>query len=164
MKQALLIIDVQNYFINKNTQHLPSNIKRFISENHFPVIVFSQFINSPDSQFVKQLNFTGCMRPPYSDIVDELKPWVKKNNVFTKNTFSIFSNPDFEKFLKKNKIEELVICGLDTDYCILADCFNAFDKGYKVSVVADCCGSFTSGDVGHQSAVEIIRKNLGTVI
>jgi len=164
MVRALLIVDVQNYFINKNTQHIPGKIKKLIEDNHWPMIVFSQFVNSPESQFVKQLNFTGCMRPPYSEIVDDLKPWVKKDNVFTKNTFSIFTNPDFKNYLQKNKVDELVICGLDTDYCILADCFNAFDLGYKVSVVADCCGSFTSGDVGHVAALEIIKNNLGRII
>jgi nicotinamidase-related amidase len=164
MKQALLIIDVQNYFINKNTQHVPGNIKKLIERNNFPLIVFSQFINSADSQFVKQLNFTGCLKSPYSDIVEELKPWVKKDNVFTKCAFSVFTNPDFERYLEEKKIDELVIVGLDTDYCVLADCFNAFDRGYKVSVAADCCGSFTSGEIGHQAALEIIKENLGKVI
>lgn len=164
MVRGLLIVDVQNYFINKNTQHLPALIKKLIEENHFPVIVFSKFINSPNSQFVSQLNFTGCMRPPYSNIVDGLKPWVKRDNVFTKETFSVFTNPDFKKYLIKKKVEELIIVGMDTDYCVLADCFNAFDRGYKVTVVADCCASFTSGEKGHLATLEIIKKNLGTVV
>lgn len=164
MKQALLVVDVQNYFINKNTQHVPGNIKKLIEENRWPVIVFSRFINSPDSQFVKQLEFSGCMRPPYSEIVDDLKPWVKKDNIFSKCSFSVFTNPDFKRYLKENKINELVICGLDTDYCVLADAFNAFDQGYKVSVVADCSGSFISGNTGHLAALDIIRKSLGKII
>lgn len=164
MKTALLIVDVQNYFINKNTQAIPGNIKKLLELNNFPIIVFSQFINTPESNFVKQLNFTGCAKPPYSNIVEELQPWVKADNVFVKCSFSIFTNPRFEAYLKKKKIDELVIVGLDTDYCVLADCFNAFDKGYKISVVADCCASFTNGPAGHQAALEIIRKNLGTVI
>ena len=69
-----------------------------------------------------------------------------------------------KEFLQKNNIDELTIVGLDTDYCILADCFNAFDLGYKVSVVADCCGSFTSGKTGHLAALEINKKSLGQVI
>ena len=164
MKQALLVVDVQNYFINKHTQHIPQNIKRLIEKNSFPVIAFSQFINTPDSPFVKHLDFTGCARPPYSNIVDELKPWVKNDNIFTKNTFSVFTNSDFIKYLQEKKVDELVICGLDTDYCVLADCFNAFDLGYKISVVADCCASFTSGEVGHRAALEIIKKSLGEII
>ena len=164
MLRGLLIVDVQNYFINKNTQQVPALIKKLIEVNRFPVIVFSQFINTPISNFVKQLNFSGCMRPPYSNIVDELRPWIKKDNVFIKNTYSIFANPRCEDYLKKKGVEELVIVGLDTDYCILADSFNAFDRGYKVTVIADCCASSTNGPTGHQAALEIIRKNLGEVI
>jgi len=164
MKQALLIVDVQNYFINKNTQHVPGNIKRLIETNDFSVIAFSQFINSPDSAFVKHLNFTGCTKSPYSDIVADLKPWLKKDNVFTKCAFSIFTNPKFENYLQKKNVDELVICGLDTDYCVLADCFNAFDRGYKVTVIADCCASFTSGETGHKAALGIINNGLGEII
>src|SRR3989344_7753101 len=113
MKTALLIVDVQNFFINKWTQHIPKNIVRLIAKENFPLIVFSQFINTPTSQFIKQLNFTGCAKPPYSDIVADLKPWVKKDNVFIKNTYSVFSNTAFENYLKEKKIEELWIVGLD---------------------------------------------------
>lgn len=164
MKQGLFIVDVQNFFINKNTQAVPKNIKRLIATGNFSLIAFSQFINRPDSQFVKWLNFTGCTKPPYSDIVNELKPWLKKGNVFTKCAFSVFTNPKFEQYLKKNNIDELTIVGLDTDYCVLADCFNAFDRGYKVSVIADCCASFTSGEEGHQRALKIINRNFGNII
>jgi len=164
MKQALLIVDVQNYFINKNTQAIPGRIKHLIENGHFPLIVFSQFINTPSSPFIKMQIFTGCLRSPYIDIAAELRPWIKKGNVFAKNTYSVFANPDFVNYLKKNEIEELIICGLDTDFCVLADCFNAFDQGYKVTVVADCCASFTSGQAGHQKALEIIQNNLGNVI
>ena len=164
MKTALLIVDVQNFFINKWTQHIPKNIVRLMEKENFPLIVFSQFINTPTSQFIKQLNFTGCAKPPYSDIVQDLQPWVKKDNVFIKNTYSVFSNTAFENYLKEKKIEELWIVGLDTDFCVLADCFNAFDRGFKVKVAADCCASFTTGPAGHEAALEIIRKNIGEVI
>lgn len=40
----------------------------------------------------------------------------------------------------------------------------AFDRGYKVTVLADCCASFTSGKNGHLAALEIIKKSLGKVI
>ncbi|MCX6785849.1 MAG: cysteine hydrolase [Candidatus Komeilibacteria bacterium] len=164
MKQALLIVDVQNFFINKWTQNIPKNIAGLINRENFPCIIFSQFINEPGSQFVKQLNFTGCAKPPYSDIVAKLKPWVKKDNIFAKCAFSVFANPNFEKYLKENKIEELTIVGLDTDYCVLSDCFNAFDRGFKVKVVENCCASFTNGPAGHQAALKIIKNNIGQII
>jgi nicotinamidase-related amidase len=164
MKQALLIVDVQNFFINKWTQTIPQNIVELINRENFPCVIFSQFINTPDSRFVKDFNFTGCAKPPYSEIVAELKPWLKKDNIFTKCAFSVFANPDFEKYLAEKKIEELIIVGLDTDYCVLADCFNAFDRGYKIKVIENCCASSTNGPSGHQAALKIINGNIGEVV
>lgn len=164
MKTALLIVDVQNFFINKWTQNVPKNIVKLIEENSFSWIIFSKFVNTADSSFVKQLNYTGCNKPPYTEIVNDLKPWAKKDNVFIKNTFSVFANPGFEKYLTEKKIVELTIVGLDTEYCVLADCFNAFDRGFKVKVVADCCASFTNGPAGHEAALKIIKGNIGEVI
>jgi nicotinamidase-related amidase len=164
MKQALLIVDLQNEFINKHTQNIPENIRALLEQNNYPIVIFSKFVNHSQSPFVKLVDYTKCTKSPFIEIVDTLKPWVKKDNVFTKDTFSIFSNPKFLAYLEKNKIIDLTIVGLDTDFCVLADCFNAFDRGYKVTVIADCCASYTSGPVGHQSALKIINNNIGTVI
>ncbi len=163
MKQALLIVDVQNYFINKYTQKIPNLIKTLIEENSFKTILFSQFINTPNSLFVSELNFTGCFKSPYIDIVDDLKSYLKQDNLFTKCAYSVFTNPKFESYLKKNKIDELVLVGLDTDYCVLADAFNAFDKGYKITVISNCTSSYTSGPEGAKNALNIL-KNIGTII
>lgn len=143
---------------------MPKNIVKLIENSDFSAIVFSQFINTANSNFVKQLNYTGCTKPPYTDIVIDLKPWVKKDNIFSKCSFSVFTNPNFEKYLREKKIEELTIVGLDTDYCVLADCFNAFDQGYKITVIANCCASSTNGPDGHVAALKIIANNFGTVI
>ena len=94
----------------------------------------------------------------------DLLPWVKKDNVFVKNTYSSFFDSEFTNYLKKKKIEELIIVGLDTENCVLTNSRAAFDNGYKVSVVANCCGSSTSGDEMHKAALEIIKNNIGDVI
>jgi len=164
MKQALLIVDLQNEFINKYTQDVPEKIRALLEQSDYPIIAFSQFINHAQSPFVKLIDYTKCSKEPFTNIVDVLKPWTKKDNVFTKDTYSVFSNQKFQTWLEKNKITDLTIVGLDTDFCVLADCFNAFDRGYKVTVVADCCASSTSGPMGHQSALNIINNNLGKVI
>jgi len=164
MKQALLIVDVQNFFINKWTQSIPQKIVRLIEANNFPNIVFSKFVNTPESQFVRLFNFTECSKPPYTDIVNDLRPWVKEDNVFTKKTFSVFANPEFDDYLKRYKIEELVIAGLDLEYCVLADAFNAFDKGYKVKLAADCCSSYTFGDRFKAEILAIAKKSIAEII
>jgi len=164
MKSALLIINIQNYFINKWTQKLPQNIVRLINNGSFPAIVFTKFVNTPDSNFVRQFNYTKCTKPPYTDIVNDLQPWVKSDNIFVKNTYSAFLNGRLLDWLKKNKITDLTLVGIDTENCVLTNARAAFDYGLTVKVVADCCGSFTSGPQTHQAALEIIKNNIGKII
>lgn len=61
MNKLLLVVDLQNDFINENTKFLKEKIKRLITSNKFNWVVFSQFINSNNSKFVKQLNWNGCL-------------------------------------------------------------------------------------------------------
>lgn len=164
MKTALLIIDVQNFFINKWTQQAPKNIVRLIEGGKFYKIIFTKFVNTADSNFARQFNYTGCAKPPYSNIVKDLEPWVKKDNVFSKNTYSAFLQPGLAEFLKKNRIEEVTVVGIDTENCVLTNARELFDRGYTVKVMADCCGSSTSGPAMHQAALEIIKRNIGEVI
>lgn len=164
MRKALLIVDLQNQFINKHTQHIPSLIQSLLEKNLYPLVLFSQFINSPSSSFVKYMDYTACSKPPYTEIVHELRPWLREDNVFVKQTYSVFHNPNFLAYLKKYKATELAIAGLDTDFCVLADSFNAFDLGFKVTVIGNCCASSTSGEDGHKAALQIIKGNIGEII
>lgn len=51
--------------------------------------------------------------------------------------------------LQKQGIDELVIVGVATDYCVLSTVLDALELGFKVSVVVDaCCGiDLKPGDV-----------------
>ena len=65
------------------------------------------------------------------EIADQVKP--KKNEkVFVKTARSCFSNKLFEEYLEDNNESELMIVGLQTEFCIDATVKSAFEKGYKV--------------------------------
>lgn len=55
MKSLLLVIDLQNEFINKYTENLPDKIKEIIDNNKFDDVAFTRFINFKDSVFVKKI-------------------------------------------------------------------------------------------------------------
>jgi nicotinamidase/pyrazinamidase len=42
-------------------------------------------------------------------------------------------------YLKGMRVRELVVCGLATDYCVLASALDARRLGFRVSVVSDAC-------------------------
>jgi len=55
-KKALIIIDVQNYFVNELTKSLPEKIVRYINKTDYDFVVFTKFINKKGSNFFKLLN------------------------------------------------------------------------------------------------------------
>jgi len=160
-KCALVVVDVQNYFINEHTSNIPQKISNFISEhgNEFNFILFTKFVNRENSNFVKLMNWRECMSSPDIDISPELSRFIEKSNVFIKNSYSAFKSKKFSEFLKKNEIRKIFLCGVDIDACILATAFDAFDLGYDVKILKNLCGSHY-GKKFHESALQIINKNI----
>lgn len=159
MKSALVVIDVQNYFVNEHTKDLPNKIRKYIKENDFDFLIFSKEVNNKDSNFIKLLNWQKMLSSPDTDIHPILSDLAKPNNTFVKSTFSVFKNKKFPDFLKKNKITKLYFCGIDIDACLLATAFDAFDLGYDFEILRDLSKSH-HGKPLDDAALKIIKKNL----
>lgn len=158
-KTALVVIDVQNYFVNDKTKELPKKIANYIEQNNFDFILFTQFVNQKDSNFIKLLHWEKCFSGPDTNIDLKLKKFVTKDNLFKKTSYSIFKSPTFMKFLKNHNIKKLFLCGIDTDSCVLASAFDAFDLGYEVHVLKELSSSH-SGQSFHDTAIKIINKSI----
>jgi len=159
MKSALIVIDVQNYFVNEHTKSIPEKIARFIDKNKFDFVLFTKFVNYKGSNYFKLLNWGKCLGSPDTDIYPTLEKFVSGSNLFEKASYSIFKSKDFADFLKRNSISKLYLCGIDIDACVLASAFDAFDLGYDVEVLTDLSLSH-SGERLDKAALEIIKKNL----
>ena len=162
-KSALIVIDVQNYFLNSSTRHLPEKIAKFISKNknEFDFILFTKFVNSKKSNFRRFFNWRKCHSSPDTDIAAVLSKFVNKNkkNVFVKNTFSAFKSKKLIAFLKNKKINTVHLCGTDSDACVLASAFDAFDLGFSAHVIKELCAS-CNGDSYDKLGKAVIERNL----
>ncbi|MBO4572284.1 MAG: isochorismatase family protein [Clostridia bacterium] len=67
------------------------------------------------------------------EIADRVAP-KESEKVYVKTINSCFGNADFVGYLKRSGEKELMIVGLQTDFCIDATIKSAFEKGYKVFV------------------------------
>lgn len=159
MSNALVVVDVQNYFVNEKTKDIPGKTAQYIRENKFDFVLFTKFVNKEGSNWFKLLGWKKMAGSPDTDIHSVLKEFVNEDNVFEKTSYSIFKAPGFEEFLKKNDIKELYLCGIDIDACVLASAFEAFDLGYTPHVLKDLSASH-SGKELDKAALAIIRKNL----
>lgn len=155
MNKLLLVVDLQNDFINENTKFLKEKIKRLITSNKYNYVVFSQFINSDNSKFVKQLNWNGCLTEDGKEIAIE----VENGYILRKDTYTCL-NYELVKYIDDKKIDEIYICGIDTECCILKTAFDFFEKDYNFYILKNYCAS-THGENRHNNAIEILKRNIG---
>ncbi|OGY98529.1 MAG: hypothetical protein A2855_00850 [Candidatus Liptonbacteria bacterium RIFCSPHIGHO2_01_FULL_57_28] len=164
MRKALIVVDLEKGFITKHTKDLPRKIRSFIKRRGggYDLILFTQYRNHRRSSFVKHLGYDGFMSRDEYGIVDELEDFVSKDNLFKKYTYSSFVDKKLSSVLKRNKITEVQISGIDTENCVLTFARDAFDRDYKVVVLKDLCRSHSNPNL-HKAALEIIRGNIGEI-
>jgi nicotinamidase-related amidase len=66
------------------------------------------------------------------------------DDVTVKNHGSAFHNTDFDSKLRKAGIDTLVICGMQSEYCVDAAVRGARERNYKVILVSDGHSTFDS--------------------
>ena len=158
-KNALLVIDVQTYYINEHTKDMPGKIEDFIKQNNFDFVLFTIFVNHKNSNMYKVFKWNKMMSSSDTDICENLIQFVHKDNVLQKDRYSVFKSEQFKDFLKINNVGELTLCGLDADACILASAYEGFDLGYKIHVLNELTGCHVGEDF-RKYGLEIINKNI----
>ncbi|MBO4815515.1 MAG: cysteine hydrolase [Clostridia bacterium] len=155
MNKLLLIIDVQNSFINQNTMFLLDKINNLIAEEKYNNIVFTRFINDENNMCYKKLKYTGCIKEEERRISIE----TRGKKVIDKSTYTAL-NEELIKYLCENNINEIYLCGIDTECCVLKTALDMFEKGYNIYILKDYCAC-THGIERHNNAIKILERNIG---
>lgn len=66
----------------------------------------------------------------------------------------VFYRSDLQSQLKQYSVDELIISGCATDFCIAASIQSALSKDYKITVIED---GHTTGERPHLKAVQVIE-------
>lgn len=150
MGKALLIIDVQNamiavdnpvYQANDKIHKIQSLIQKARIKN-IPIIYIQH--NEVGSEFE---NGTETWK-----IFDGIKPQVNDTIIQKTESDSFYETP-LKEILEQNKIDQLVIVGMQTEYCVNATSTRAVKLGYDVTLVKD---AHSTWDSDKHSAIEII--------
>jgi nicotinamidase-related amidase len=137
MKTALVVIDVQAYFMRRTPADLPGKIADYIRQHRHDLLVFTIFQNTDGSFFERNLHWDRCKNPEDLVLAPELQPFATDENTYVKQTFSAFKQPAFAEYLRSRGIKKLKLCGVDLEDCMLGTLFEAFDLGYEVEVLFD---------------------------
>jgi nicotinamidase-related amidase len=163
MKQALLVIDVQNeYFTGKLPITFPTGSREkiltamdYACAAHIPVVVIQH--TNPDPEAVTFRKGTDAW---------ELHHDIKQRHadiIIEKNLPGSFTLTMLDAYLKKNGISTVTIAGYMTQMCCDTTARQAFHRGYTVNFLSDATGtlSFTNS-AGSISDADLHRAILVT--
>lgn len=157
MNKLLLVIDVQKDFINKNTAPILSKIEELVNSGNFKNIAFTRFINDINSIWYKELKYKGCLTKEQQQIAINTKNY----KVFDKRIYSSL-NDELKTYLLENEIDEIYLCGFDTDACVSKTALDLFENNYNVYVLKDYCMSSKTIELHNiyiNNLIRLIGKN-----
>ncbi|MFH1752247.1 MAG: isochorismatase family cysteine hydrolase [archaeon] len=143
MTKALLVIDYQNEWIDKNSDDFAGNLSTQIEKLNKLIsycrkkeipIIFTQHL---------ELDSDGEFSGKNAEIIPLVDFQPEKDFLITKNKVSSFYKTSLESKLKELKVTELIITGILSNLCVRSAVSDAFDRDFKITVITDSCVSFS---------------------
>ena len=161
MRKALIVVDVQNDFVDgslgtKEAQAIIPNVKKKIKEyrDRGHQIIFTRdthpmnYLNTYEG---KHLPVIHCVKGSVGwQIYNELEVNTENDILIDKPTFGWLNWKDFD-------FEEVEICGLCTDICVISNALiiRAAYPDINITVDANCCAGVTPET--HKAALEAMK-------
>lgn len=79
-----------------------------------------------------------------AEIIDELKPTEQDIVIEGKRTLDAFHSSNIDFILRVYGIKNVAFCGFLTNVCVEGTARSAYDKGYKVFLLKDCCAALSA--------------------
>ncbi len=170
MRNALLIVDLQNDFIEGGSlpvpgakqvvAHVARHVRHFRSEYTF-VVATRDYHEDPGAHFADQPDYVNtwpkhcvigtpgaAFCTPIANLVREklIQAVVDKGRHGA--AYSGFEATDprghlLVDVLKEARIDHIDICGLATEYCVRATALDARKRDFQVRVLVNLCGALT---------------------
>ena len=160
LNPVLVVIDMQNGFVNEHTRHVIGNVKVLLDccSSHSIHTVFTRFINSPGSPFERLLGWDKVQCAPETEIVDELRGLVDIR--IDKNYYSALTR-ELISLTQEHGWHTIILCGIATESCVLKTAVDAFESGLRPIVIQDACAS-DLGEGAHKAGLIVMENMLGT--
>ena len=158
----LIVVDMQNDFItgslgSKLAEMIVPNVVEKV-KNYEGTVIFTRDTHFSDymkTQEGKNLPVQHCIKDTTGwEICNELKPYA--NKVIDKITFGSVDLPNVIKEYGE-EIEEIELCGLWTDICVISNAMilKATFPEVKIVVDGNCCAGVTVES--HQTALNAMK-------
>ena len=85
-------------------------------------------------------------------------------HVTSKRNFDSFHETELHQLISRILgIENILICGVNTDTCVYGTTFGASNRGFN-PVVIECCTGSMRGEDQHQTALKIMSQSIAWVM
>lgn len=157
-RAALLVVDAQVGFAGPHTAHVESRIASLVEQRagDFSIIIATQFFNAPDSNFRRLIDWHGVSESPATDLFEPVQ--AAAHCVIAKHTYG--ASDEIARLLADRGIEDVFVCGIDTDVCVLQNAAGLFDRGYYVRVLLDACGT-NGGPLAQEASRPLLMRTIG---
>ncbi|MFC8530782.1 cysteine hydrolase family protein [Nocardia sp. NPDC057227] len=162
----LLVIDVQNGFVNEHSRHVVPIIRDLVEQwtTTGGPILFTRYHNYEGSPYQRLIGWNGVREAPQTDLAPELRPFADAPGaqVLDKVTYTALTD-DGRRML--TGYTDLYICGIATDGCVLKTALDAFDSGYTPWIIEDACASNATRHPAaevHRSALTLMSRLIGS--
>lgn len=152
---CLLIIDVQQGFINDWTREIPVKVSRL--QQDYDRVYVSRFSN-PEGSMHRRLIGWPRFAPGSEDTALAFAP--RADALFIDKTVYSCVTPELLAELREAGIERVDLCGIATDGCVLKTAVDFFEAGVRPLVLADFCGSH-GGRACHEAGLMLLRRFIG---
>ena len=129
--KALLIIDIQDFYFPGGRSALVNPDKAAANA----ALLLKNF--RKEKMLVIHVRHNS---EPGGKINDIVKP-LPAEKIFSKDAVNCFVGTDLLDYLKSNKTDTLVICGMQTHMCVEAATRAASDYGFKCILIHDACAT-----------------------
>lgn len=153
MKQALLVIDVQQELVDGNNENKSVHNKETLL-NHINLVIDKAQESNALVVFVRDTDVAGGEGPGF-----QIHPKIKvpaDAKIFNKAATNSFYGTPLLSYLKENEIGHLVIMGCATEYCIDTAVRTATVNQFDVTLVGD---GHSTTDSSILSAEQIISHH-----
>jgi len=100
---------------------------------------------------------------PQTELMPELGPEPDDLVVDTKRRLSIFRETDLDLLLRDLGVDTVVLCGINTNTCVLCAAFESFNRDLRVVVISDAVASMYGDDL-HFFGLQNVARCLGWVL
>lgn len=171
-KSALLIIDMQKYFVEKEGDaYVPSSesikenllkLSMLYKEKNLPIVLTRHIDNEKKHPLMKKWwNSPILEKDPQSQIINDFD-FLKEYAIYIKkNYYDAFKETGLYQILKSRGVERVLIGGVLTNCCCETTARSAFMNNFEVFFLFD--GTATYKKEFHESTIINISYGFGTI-